>query len=181
MFDVRASVRLILALSFLLTLPLAAADLPELTSPAAEAFARLKSLQGTWKGVTADERAATLEVSITAGGNTVMERFAMDGMGHENPEQSMLTLYHLDGQDLMLTHYCVSNNQPRMRADLSSGEPDVFRFELFDATNLTNPDAGHMYKAKIHLVDESHLTTEWTYREKGVDAYSVPVTYERVR
>ncbi len=153
----------------------------EAISPAAAAFARLKSLAGTWKGVTADDRAATLEVSLIAGGHTVMESYAMDGLGHDKPENQMYTLYHLDGDDLMLTHYCVSNNQPRMRADLSGTDPDVLKFELFDATNLSDPNAGHMYKATIHMVDADHLTTEWTFREKGADAYSVPVTYERAK
>lgn len=153
----------------------------ETHSPAAAAFERLKSLAGTWKGVTADDRAATLEVAIIAGGHTVMESYAMDGLGHDKPENRMYTLYHLDGEDLMLTHYCVSNNQPRMRADLSGKDSDVLRFQLYDATNLTDPNAGHMYKATIHLVDADHLTTEWTYREQGADAYSVPVTYQRAK
>jgi hypothetical protein len=28
----------------------------------------------------------------------------------------MVSAYHLDGEDLLLTHYCIANNQPTLRA-----------------------------------------------------------------
>ena len=149
--------------------------------PAAAGLERLKSLAGRWEGTTADGKAATLELELIAGGTVVMERFAMDGLGHEKPSQSMYTMYHLDEEDLMLVHYCVSNNQPQMRANLSADEPDVLRFEFVGSTNMPDPDAGHMYKAMIRFVDDRHITTEWSYRQNSKEAYSIPVTYERVQ
>ena len=38
------------------------------------------------------------------------------GTGH-----AMTTVYHLDGRDLVLTHYCMGGNQPRMRAKTTEG------------------------------------------------------------
>jgi len=43
------------------------------------------------------------------GGTAVLERFTHPGSGGP---QTMLTVYHLDGDDLLLTHYCVAGNQP---------------------------------------------------------------------
>ena len=103
----------------------------------------------------------------------------MDGLGLDDPSRSMYTMYHLDEEDLVLVHYCVSNNQPRMRALPAGEDSDELRFEFVDSTNFPDPDAGHMYKARIRFVDERHITTEWTYRQDGKDAYSVAVNYER--
>ncbi len=45
-----------------------------------------------------------------AGGHAVEER-EMVGSPHE-----MLTIYHMEGSDLVATHYCMLGNRPRMTA-----------------------------------------------------------------
>jgi hypothetical protein len=94
---------------------------------------------------------------------------------------SMYTIYHVDGENLMLTHYCVSNNQPRMRAELPAKEPNVLRFSFVDATNLKSPEAGHMHRAMLRIIDENHVANEWTYRKDNKDAFSEGAEYERVK
>ena len=49
------------------------------------------------------------EFKTSAAGTVVMETMN-PGTGHE-----MINMYHVDGDDLLLTHYCAGNNQPRMR------------------------------------------------------------------
>lgn len=141
----------------------------------ARAFERLKSLAGQWHGQTGTGQAATLTYTVIAGGHTVMEEYRAGAA-----EQAMYTLYHLDGDRLMLTHYCVSNNQPRMQADLS-GAPDELRFAFFDATNLSDPNDGHMHRAMIRFHDDDHISNTWTFRAKGEDAFSETTDWERVR
>lgn len=147
-------------------------------SPATAWLGRLKALEGEWKGTTAKGKPATLSYKTIAGGTTVMEVFTF---GEGQGAMSMYTMYHLDGDQLMLTHYCVSNNQPRMRAQLSSEEPNVLRFSFLDATNLAKPEDGHMYKAVLRILDDSHIANEWTYRKDGKDAFTEAVRYERVK
>ena len=48
--------------------------------------------------------------AVTAAGSAVVET-VFPGTEHE-----MVTVYHADGSDLVLTHYCMEGNQPRMRA-----------------------------------------------------------------
>jgi hypothetical protein len=48
----------------------------------------------------------------------------------------MVTVYHQDGQDLRMTHYCSAKNQPRMKASSVSPDGNVVSFEFVDATNL---------------------------------------------
>ncbi len=64
-----------------------------------EAFERLKSLEGTWKGTTEDGKPFSVSYKVVSAGSVVMET---DNV-HEN-ESSMITMYHLDGGKLMMTH-----------------------------------------------------------------------------
>ena len=53
-------------------------------------------------------------IKVTAGGSAVHETL-FPGSAHE-----MVSVYHLDGADLVMTHFCALGNQPRMKADPKS-------------------------------------------------------------
>src|SRR5215471_20905571 len=85
---------------------------------ASAALARLKGLAGEWNVESARGKGHS-QFQVIAGGSVVLERFTEPG-GAE-----MLTAYHLDGDKLVLTHYCMAGNEPRMVAekfDSASGE-----------------------------------------------------------
>ena len=85
-----------------------AADLPE---PVADPrFEFLKQLDGSWIGSLGEHGEGAFEFRVTAGGTAIEER-EMIGTPME-----MLTVYHMDGGDLVGTHYCMLGNQPQMRA-----------------------------------------------------------------
>jgi len=139
----------------------------------AAAFARLKTLVGEWEANTQMGK-AHLSYELIAGGTALVEKET----GEKMP--AMLTVYHLDGDRLVLTHYCMAGNQPRMRArpfDAASGQ---LEFEFLDATNLT-PGGGHMHSAKIRFVDNDHLKTEWAFYEDGAQKFTEGAEYTRVR
>ena len=95
--------------------------------------------------------------SLTAGGTAVM---AEDKMGAEE----MLSLFYVDGDRLLMTHFCPSGNQPRMQATIS---PDLktISFDFLDATNLPNRQAGHMHRATYIFSDADHYSQEWTWMQ----------------
>ena len=141
---------------------------------ASSAFARLKTLAGEWQADTKGGK-AHISYQLVAGGSALLERESMEGMA------PMLTVYYLDGDRLLLTHYCMAGNQPRMqeqRFDANSGEID---FAFLDATNLPNPSAGHMHNAKIHLIDHDHLTSEWQFYQDGKPKFTESAQYSRVQ
>jgi hypothetical protein len=144
--------------------------------PAREAFAKLKALRGEWQGTSNKGKKVHLSYEPIAGGTAILETFREEGSG-----LAMSTVYHLDGEHLMLTHYCVSNNQPRMRALLPAPEPSTLQFELFDITNQKDPNDGHMQRAVLHILDDTHLTNAWTFFEKGKESFTETGTYERVK
>lgn len=137
-------------------------------------FEKLKSLVGDWQCKTKDGQSVEVSYKIISAGTGLMET-----MSHAENEAAMVTIYHLDGDNLMMTHYCSANNQPRMRAKLFTGKDKSLTFSYIDATNLVSSDAGHMHKLVVNFQDKDHFTQEWTWREKGKDGAPEVFRYER--
>src|SRR5262249_16832034 len=84
-------------------------------NPTPESFAKLKSMVGHWES-QAKEGRSPLDIELTAGGSGILER------SHETVEGKpveMTTMYYLDGDKVLLTHYCMAGNQPTMRGTYS--------------------------------------------------------------
>jgi hypothetical protein len=113
---------------------------------AAAAFERMKGLVGTWEAVAGDGRKATVRSELVAAGSALLERY-LDPKMPAGSER--ITLYHLDGERLLLTHYCVAKNQPQMRLTHYDPENGVLSFDFLEATNLPDPNAGHMHRARF--------------------------------
>lgn len=142
-----------------------AADSDAAASPARAAFERLKALEGTWTGTGMGGSDVVIEYEVVGGGSALVEHFRMPEM----PDHTMVTVYHLDGDEMVLTHYCGAGNQPTMRARGDGISPEELRFELTGVTNLASPDAGHMRRAVLDLGDvrgesSDRYTTAWTWR-----------------
>ncbi len=77
-----------------------------------------------------------------------------------------VSMFNLDGDRVLLTHYCAVGNQPRM---VASASPDgkTFTFDFVDATNLPTPDAAHMIRMVLAMPDANHHTEEWTFSDHG--------------
>ncbi len=140
----------------------------------AAAFDRLKSLVGEWKGDAASG-GASLSYELIAGGSTLVERET--GVGRP----TMVTMYHRDGNRLLLTHYCMAGNQPRMQAQTYDRTKGEITFDFVDATNLANPDATHMHNVSIRFVDDNQIDTVWQLYQKGAATTAERVRYTRVR
>jgi hypothetical protein len=164
---------LITGLVALATLPAADLKSDNASSPAA-AFARLKTLVGVWEADLPDGK-ARLTYELTGGGSALVERESEDKM------PSMMTVYHLDGDRLILTHYCMAGNQPRMLARGINPETGEIQFQFLDVTNLSSPGAGHMHNARLRLIDDKHLDSEWQFYEKGAPKMTESAHYTRVR
>jgi hypothetical protein len=159
--------KLLLTIHILILAALAITTTASAQTDAQKAFTAIKNMPGTWEGKTADGRAVRVDFKVTAGGSAVMSEI----MGH-GPED-MISMFHLDGPDrLILTHYCGAGNQPRMQASVS---PDgkTITFTFFDATNLAAPDAGHMQRMTLTMIDENHHTEEWVFADHGKEQKEV--------
>jgi len=123
-------------------------------SDAQKSFDQLKTLVGTWEGQAPDGKTVQVTFRETSGGSALLSEIT----GHED----MITMFHMDGGRLMMTHYCGAGNQPRMVGSMS---PDgkAFSFNFLDATNVLPSQPGHMEHLTIALLDPSHHTEEWSF------------------
>ena len=91
----------------------------------------------------------------------------------------MLTVYTLDGNRVLLTHYCIAHNQPRMEAKALHDGNLEFRF--LDATGLASANTGHMHDVSFHFVDANHLKESWRFFEDGKEKMTENMELARLR
>jgi hypothetical protein len=145
---------------------------PSLTPAGTEAkaaFEKLKSLAGDWEGKDDMGMAAKTNFKVIVSGTTVMETLSPTGMGGEE----MLSLFNIDGAWISLSHYCPTNNQPRLRATPPAGDIKELTFTFQGAGNLPSEETGHQHKLVLHFDDADHITETWTWRSKGKDTLMV--------
>jgi len=124
-------------------------------SAAQKSFEQLKALAGSWEG-TMDGQPMHVSLRVTSRGNALMHE--MKGAGPDDP----ITLVHLDGERLLLTHYCDAGNQPRMVATISpDGKTIVVNF--LEATNLLSSQMGHMQRVTFTFIDYDLNTEKWEF------------------
>src|SRR5262249_47931349 len=97
-------------------------------------------LAGEWQADTSMGK-ARVTYQVIAGGTAVVERETAERM----PE--MLTVFHLDGARLVLTHYCMAGNQPRMEAHAFDAPSSELALQFVAAANLADTNARHMHNA----------------------------------
>ena len=136
---------------------------PGQSTTASATFDKLKSLAGEWEGKAAEdgkEIPATTSFHLVSDNSVLMDVLA-SGTPHE-----MITMFHMDGGDLLATHYCAAHNQPRFLF-VPTSEANVVAFEFKDATNLSSPAAPHMVGVKFTLLDPNHHVEDWTFFANG--------------
>ena len=123
-------------------------------SDAQKSFDKLKTLVGTWEGKTAQGQTVRVTFRLTGNDSALMSEIGA-------PE-NMVTMFHMDGDRLLMTHYCGAGNQPRMKAVASSDGKSI-PFEFLDVTGLTKSQPGHMKGLVITVADTDHHSEAWTF------------------
>ena len=146
----------------------------DLQTGAQKSFDTLKTLAGSWEGpVTVTpampempmDKPVHVSLRVTSRGNALVHEMqeagaTEDATRYDHP----VTMFYLDGDRLLLTHYCDAGNRPRMAAKAS---PDGKTVE-FDFVDLSGGNQfGHMYHAKFTIVDANHHVEEWTFMMPG--------------
>jgi len=135
---------------------LATAALTFAGGPGARAqFDQLKTLAGKWEGKSPDGHTSNTTYEVISSGTALLERMAHD---------SMTSMYHVDGDRVLLTHYCAVGNQPRLAL---AAEGNVYTFTYVDATNVSSPKVPIIVKMVLRIVDKDNIVQEWTSRTDG--------------
>lgn len=117
-----------------------------------QAFEQLKKLVGTWEQ-SGQGGSFKVVYKLTGGGSTLVEtQFA--GQPHE-----MVSMYHMYGDKLIMTHYCAAGNQPTLIYKPGK-EGKVLVFDFLRGSNMKATDM-HIHAARIHLLSANEIKSDW--------------------
>ncbi len=164
---VLATVLVSIGVAFATASPPTAGDKPAegaaAAKPSSPALDRFKALAGEWVAAEDGEMFKKGDLvaryAVTAAGSAVVET-AFPG----SPDE-MVTVYHADGSDLVLTHHCMEGNQPRMRARNARGSRYDFAFD--GGLNINPTKDRHMNSASLEFVGADEIRSVWTEIEAG--------------
>jgi hypothetical protein len=125
-------------------------------APSHPGLERLKKLAGTWVAADKDGKPTDKVISVikvTAAGTAVHETL------FPGSPMEMVSVYHRDGSDLVMTHFCMLGNQPRMKAD-PKAPSNQLHFKFAGGTNLDPAKDKHMHEGTLTFVDDDHI--EWS-------------------
>jgi hypothetical protein len=141
---------------------------------ATAAFAKLKTLAGTWEATTKQGKTTTT-YEVVSNGSALVEHLDMPG------KSSMVTVYHLDGNRLVLTHYCTAGNQPHMQADAYNPASNQIAFNFAGGGNLSDPNTGHMHSVLLKFSSADAFTADWAFQKDGHAVSTENIEYHRVK
>lgn len=125
------------------------------------AFDQLKSLAGHWEGTTSSGQKVGVTYELVSNGSVLMARL--------NPgnEPDMITMYSLEGDHILVTHYCSMGNQPTMATAASPAANGKYDFSFVRLSGAKSPDEAHMAALTVSMPDKDHLVQTWTFDDHG--------------
>ncbi len=133
-----------------------------------KALERLRGLAGEWEGTLEWSGARTgtgrvrASYSTISYGSAVVENLYMG----DSELPSMTSVYHLDGSDLRMTHYCGARNQPRLKASRIDEAGGVVQFAFVDGTGLVEHPA-HVAGVELRFLSNDRLVVRFTFEGDG--------------
>jgi hypothetical protein len=146
---------------------------PDQPSNAAQAFEKLKTLVGTWEATTSKGKVTTT-FELASKGTALIEHLTVAS------GEDMVTVYYVDGNRLILTHYCEGGNQPRMQATTFDANSQSIDFHFVDGTNVQTPGTMFMHDVSIKFHGANEVAADWTSFKDGKAGFTVPFVYHRV-
>jgi hypothetical protein len=152
--------------------PKAAAGAPEaIVYDAASAMAFLTTLNGEWQAGTgathehggspaARPSGSSLSFKTKAAGSAVVQTTRAGQPGE------METIFHMDGDQLLLTHYCALQNAPVLKFE-KSNKPGELKFVFQGGTNFDPAVDAHFHQGTFQIKDKDTLEQNFTVFANG--------------
>ena len=136
------------------------------------AFDQMKSLAGEWEGTNTQGSKVHVRYQVVSNGSALMERL------RSADESEMITMYSLDGDHIVVTHYCSVGNQPTMQTPAGTAATGQYEFGFLRVSGTKTPDEGHMVSLSVSIPDKDHLKQVWTFDDHGKSMVET-ITYAR--
>ena len=144
-------------------MPMSKASGPQ--SDAQKAFERLKTLAGSWEGSFMGI-SMKMTIRVTSTGNAILHEVTASG----RPDDP-ITMIYVDGDRLLLTHFCDSGNRPRMQGKLSP-DGNTVTFDFLDVSG--NAEKFLMHDVMFTMVDADHHIEAFAYSLNGKPPIHAP-------
>ncbi len=125
-------------------------------SDAKKAFAKLKTLSGSWRGTIMDTP-INFTIRATSSGTTILHEGNTSKAG---PPKQEITMFYLDGDRLVATHYCDAGNRSHFEGKMS---PDGKTIELTFLEVVGSTRGGYLKGMVLTMIDASHHNVEATF------------------
>lgn len=142
--------------------PKAAAGAPEaIIYDAASAMAFLTTTAGQWlpQGAAQHEHGAVAAAPSPNAGVLVETKAARSAVVHTynagRPDE-METVFHMDGDKLLLTHYCALQNAPILKF-VKSDKPGELKFVFEGGTNFDPAIDAHLHNSTFQIIDKNTI------------------------
>ena len=120
-------------------------------------FKSLCHLVGRWKDADPTKN-VLVDYRMSAHNSILVETWAWPDKNIE-----ALTIYHMDDEILMATHYCPIGNQPKLL--FVPTDDDRLTFKLASITNLPDKNTGHNVEFWMQLDSANQFTRQEIYLE----------------
>ena len=129
---------------------------PARQSDAQKAFEKMKTLAGTWQG-TIMGISINVTIRVASSGTAILHEANTDSGG---PPKHEITMFYVEGDRLLATHFCDANNRARFEGRMSpDGKTSEFNF--LDVTGSTR--GGLVKRLAITTIDANKHVVEFTF------------------
>ncbi len=126
---------------------------------ASSAFEKIKSLAGKHDAnmMAIDGQKTIVEYRVSANGSAVFETM-FSGEPHE-----MITVYTVDGDAVLATHYCSGGNQPVMRLNAAKSNANELVFDFVSITGTVTPN--HINGVAFTFGEGGRVEEAWSSKD----------------
>lgn len=125
-------------------------------SDAQKAFKKMKTLAGSWQGRVRDI-SINFTIRAASSGTAILHEGNTSGGGPPNHE---ITMFYLDGDRLLATHYCDAGNRSHWEGKMSA-DGKAIKFSFLEVVGSTK--GGYLKDMVITMIDADHHIVEFTF------------------
>lgn len=125
-------------------------------SEAKKAFEKMKAMAGSWQGTIMDIP-ITITMRLASSGTAILHEAHTDG---KRPPNHEITMFYVEGDRLLATHYCDGGNRARLEGKLSP-DTKTTEFSFLDVAGSTR--GGLVKRMAMTMIDENKQVIEITF------------------
>ncbi len=133
-------------------------ETPKTVTPQSDAkiaFAKLKTLSGSWQG-TIMGIPINLTIRAASSGTAILH----EGNTEKGPPDHEITMFYVEEDRLLATHYCDAGNRSRMEGKMS---PDGKSLEFSFLDVVGNTKGGLVKRMLFTIIDANKHAIEFTF------------------